>query len=109
MSHDFAAQKAETLSVYEDLQLNNDLPDMADIDYFFVAQSEDADWRALADVLTRQGYECEFIEDDGDTPYLVASVREQALSAEGIWISEEVATQHALNHGFVPDGWGFEA
>ncbi|MCT4557224.1 MAG: ribonuclease E inhibitor RraB [Pelagimonas sp.] len=109
MSHDFETQRAETVATYNELQAENDLPDMADIDYFLVPGSADVDWRPLADVLTRNGFICEFIEDDGDEPYLVATVLDQALSVEGVWISEEVATKFALDHGFRPDGWGFAA
>lgn len=111
MAHDYDAQKAQTFAVYADLEGGNSLPDMADIDYFFVRTAQDADWRALADILSRQGFACEYIEDDpdADQPYLVASLTEQALSADGIWISEKLATQFAVEHGFAPDGWGFEA
>lgn len=108
MSHDFKAQKAETTSTYAEMQAEHGLPDVADVDYFFVATGEDADWRALADVLTRSDYICEFVEDDGDQPYLVASLTDQAISADGIWVGEEVATRAALDHGFAPDGWGMQ-
>ena len=108
MSHDFKAQKAETTSTYAEMQAEHGLPDVADVDYFFVATGEDADWRALADVLTRSDYICEFVEDDGDQSYLVASLTDQAISADGIWVGEEVATRAALDHGFAPDGWGMQ-
>lgn len=88
----------------------NDLPEMADLDLFFLPASEDAHWPALADALTKQGFICEFVEDeDGEPPYLVASVEDQPVTATAIWISEEVATRTALEHGFTPDGWGFSA
>ncbi|GAB5437459.1 ribonuclease E inhibitor RraB [Falsiruegeria mediterranea] len=109
-SHDFAAQQAETFAVYADLQSKHGLPEVADVDYFFVPTSDEADWRPLADVLSRQDYVCQYIEDDeGEGPYLMATLPEQAVSASSIWIGEEVATQAALEHGFAPDGWGLEA
>ncbi len=111
MSHDYAAQKAETVRVFEEMSTQNGMPDSADIDYFLIPVAEDANWRALADVLTRQGYACEYFDEDQDaeSPYLTATLLDQAVSAQGIWIGEEVATQHALEHGFAPDGWGLEA
>ena len=74
-SHDFAAQQAETFAVYADLQSKHGLPEMADVDYFFVPTSDEADWRPLADVLSRQDYVCQYIEDDdGEGPYLMATL-----------------------------------
>lgn len=110
MSHDFDAQKAETIAAITDIAEKNDLPDMADLDFFFLPVGEDAHWPALADALTKQGYICEFIEDEEDEPpYLVATIEDQPVTATAIWISEEVATRTALEHGFKPDGWGFSA
>jgi hypothetical protein len=42
-------------------------------------------------------------------PYFCATLTGQAMSAQSIWTGEEIATRAALHHGFVPDGWGFEA
>ena len=110
MSHDYAAQKAETFATYRELADGNDLPDAADVDYFFLPATEDADWRALADALSREGFDCEWIDDveEDEDPYLVATLTDQAISADSIWFGEEVATRIALEHGFAPDGWGFE-
>ena len=108
MDHDFATQKAETFSVYADLQAGHVLPDEADIDYFFVPLDAAADWRPLAEALGREDFECEFFprSDDMPEPYLMATLRDQIVSASGIWIGEEIATRIALAHGFRPDGWG---
>ncbi|MBS0125909.1 ribonuclease E inhibitor RraB [Thetidibacter halocola] len=108
MPHDMATQKAETLAAYAEMAAEGPLPDTADIDYFLVPTSDEADWRPLADALSREGYDCQYVEDDG-APYLVATLTDQALSAESLWIGEEVATRLALEHGFAPDGWGLEA
>jgi Regulator of ribonuclease activity B len=110
MSHDFTAQRAETMSVYADLQANHGLPEIADVDFFFVPETESSDWRSLAEQLSNDGYECQYITDQGDgaPPYLVATLPDQIISASAIWISEEVATRAAIDHGFRPDGWGLE-
>lgn len=106
MTHDFAAQKAETFAAFADLEQGS-LPDIADIDYFFVAKTKGADWTPLADALDEEDYDCAWFEDD-EGAYLCATLPDQMVTAEGIWIGEEVATRIALNHGFAPDGWGFE-
>lgn len=103
MSHDFAAQRAETQAVYTDLQDQHGLPDEADVDYFLVPDTADSDWRPLADALSREGYDCQWDEEES---YLTATLPDQIVSADGIWIGEEVATRLALEHGFHPDGWG---
>jgi hypothetical protein len=108
VSHDFDAQRAETQATYDALSAEHTLPETADLDYFLIPNSDEADWRPLADILTRQGFECQWIEEDGD-PYLVATLRDQAVSSTGIWIGEEVATRAALDHGFAPDGGGMES
>lgn len=109
MAHDFAAQKAETGVAYGEMQAEHGLPDMADIDYFFVPDTPEADWRPLSDALSREDFDCQYVEpEDGEAPYLVATLAGQIVSAEGIWIGEEIATRIALDHGFRPDGWGLE-
>ena len=45
---DLAAQRAETYASFDDLARDGALPDSADIDYFLVPGSEEADWRPLA-------------------------------------------------------------
>lgn len=113
MSHDFAAQRAETRAVYNDLQDQHGLPEFADVDYFFVPTSDEADWRPLADALSKEGYDCEWFaadpddeEESDEDPYLIATLADQMISADAIWVGEELATRIALDHGFAPDGWG---
>ncbi|UYV36337.1 ribonuclease E inhibitor RraB [Rhodobacteraceae bacterium D3-12] len=109
MGHDFAAQQAETVATYKELQAEHGLPDVADIDYFFVADADGADWNKLADRLAQLEFDCAIIEAEaGDPPYLVATLPDQAVSASGIWFGEEIATRAALELGFSPDGWGLE-
>ncbi len=109
MAHDFAAQKAETLAIYQDLSAQQDLPDFADIDYVLVPEAPAADWKPLAEALADNGFETEYVtpDEDGGSPYVVATLTDQIISADSIWIGEEVATRIALPYGFVPDGWGF--
>jgi hypothetical protein len=110
MPHDFAAQRAETVAAFDDMQDKHGLPEVADVDYFFVPTTSDCNWQPLAQALSREGYACTFHDAEGDTPaYLTATLPEQIISATGIWIGEELATRAALEHGFAPDGWGLES
>ncbi|WP_458789915.1 ribonuclease E inhibitor RraB [Yoonia sp. MH D7] len=107
MTHDFAAQKAETYAVFADIQSQSDLPDFTDVDYMFAAGAA-ADWDGFEAALDAAGFDTER-EDDNGTPYLVAILADQPISALTIWMGEEMATKIAFNHGFTPDGWGLMA
>lgn len=112
MSHDFAAQRAETDRAYREMRDEGDLPEVADVDYFLIPTTEEADWRPLAEALSVEGFDCEWIEpaaengEEEDGNYLVATLPDQLVSADGIWIGEEIASRIALSHDFAPDGWG---
>lgn len=110
MPHDFAAQRAETAATHDALQAEHGLPDVADVEFFFIPASDGTDWKPLAQVLTDTGFVCEYFtpENAQDTPYLMATLPDQIISAAGIWIGEEMATRAALDHGFLPDGWGMQ-
>lgn len=110
MDHDFDAQRADTFATFAEMAAENDLPDLADLDFFFVAARPDADWRPLAQELEQADFLCDWVDDDeaGDTPYLIATLTEQPVSAQSLWIAEETATRIALPHGFAPEGWGME-
>jgi 2-methylisocitrate lyase-like PEP mutase family enzyme len=107
MTHDFAAQKAETYAVWAEIAEAADLPDVADIDYAFVAV-DPADWDAAEHALSEAGFECARVEDEEGILYLAARLPDQPVTAMAVWLSEETATKLLLPHGFQPDGWGFE-
>ncbi|MCD9149543.1 ribonuclease E inhibitor RraB [Pseudophaeobacter flagellatus] len=112
MPQDFDTQRDETVAAFNALQAEHGLPEVADVDYFFVPTHDGADWRALAEELSRSEYSCTYVsadEAEDGTPYLAATLPDQMISATGIWIGEEVATRAALKHGFAPDGWGLES
>lgn len=109
MPHDFESQRVETVAAFNDLQAKHGLPEVADVDYFFVPARTGADWRPLAEELSKEGFSCEFFEAEvEDQPYLSATLPDQIISSAGIWIGEELSTRAALAHGFAPDGWGLE-
>ena len=105
--HDFAAQKSETYAVWAEIANAADLPDIADIDYAFVA-GEAPDWDAAEGALGDAGFETARVEDEAGLAYLAARLPDQPVTAMAIWLGEEAATRLVLPHGFVPDGWGFE-
>ena len=112
MTHDYAAQKAETFRVFNELTAEHALPDVADLDIFLIPASAEADWVPLARVLEENEFLCDWVDDDEDAkedgPYLLVTLPDQPISAQSIWIAEELATKLALEHGFEPDGWGLE-
>lgn len=110
MSHDFAAQRAETFDAFAEMIGDGGLPDVADLDFFFVATAQPADWAGLAAALEQADFMCDWVDDvdEGEAPYLVATLADQPVSAKSIWVAEETATRVALQHGFTPDGWALE-
>lgn len=107
MSHDFAAQKAETYAVWDEIAEAADLPDVADIDYAFVP-GEGADWEGAEAALSEAGFETARVDDEDGRPYLAARLPDQPATAMAVWLGEEAATLMLLPLGFQPDGWGFE-
>ncbi len=106
MAHDFAAQRAETYATFADIAEGVDLPDVADIDYAFVAGAA-ADWDAAEAALSEAGFDCARVEDEDGTLYLATCLPDQPVTAMAIWLGEETATALTLPHDFHPDGWGF--
>lgn len=111
VEHDFKTQKDDTFQAFAELSAETDLPGTADLDFFFIQDSDEADWVPLARALEQQDFLCDWVDDDeeAEMPYLIATLSDQPLSAQSIWAAEEIATKLALEHGFLPDGWGLEA
>ena len=108
MAHDFAQQKAETFSAFADLDAKEALPDSADLDLFFVAMTEQAEWQSAAEALADLGLDCAWVDPEADQPgYLAATIGDHPISASAIWMIEELASRAALDKGFRPEGWGF--
>ncbi len=111
-AHDFTAQRAETYASFAEIEGSEDLPEEADIDYIFLPRLG-ADWTAVILALSDDGFAAERHDpepgdaDFADGPWLVATLTDQPVSALSVWLGEETATRIALQHGFVPDGWGF--
>lgn len=110
--HDFAAQKAETYASFAEMADAEGLPGIADIDYLFLP-GPGADWTRAIIALSDAGYAAERQDpepgdaDFAEGPWLTATLTDQPVSALSVWLGEETATRIALDHGFIPDGWGF--
>ena len=102
MSHDYAAQKAETFETFEALGEGADLPKSAVITYQFFPESSEPNWEGLSKALTAKGFRCEVFEDE-DT--MDASFGPIPVTPQEIWKQEKIATEIALTFDFEPDGW----
>ncbi|MFV0491752.1 MAG: hypothetical protein ACK5M4_08025 [Pseudorhodobacter sp.] len=105
MPHDFAAQRDETFAAFAEMMVAGDLPDIADLDFFFLSDREGADPQGLSRALAALDFQCHWAPEEGE---LIATLPDQPLSAAAIWIAEDLSTRIALDHGFRPDGWGLE-
>ena len=99
-AHDFAGQRRETFETFRDMPKGTVLPDVAEVDFLFFAEEEDADWSGLERALKAKGFRC---SRDGDL--LVARWGPMEVMAEAIWEQERIATELALGFEFYPDGW----
>lgn len=106
MSHDFDAQREETVWVWNDLSTRVTMPESATLQLQFVPTRTDADWGAFETGLSAAGYKSERYQDeDGET--LEASIGPIPLDVDTVWRHERATTTIAIECGFGPDGWGF--
>ncbi|MBL4917377.1 ribonuclease E inhibitor RraB [Szabonella alba] len=102
MSHDYAAQRAETFETFEEIGKIEDLPARAVVNFLFLADDLDAPFAKVEKALKAAGFETR-LDEDGET--LEARIGPIAITATAIWTEEERATKIALPFGFEPDGW----
>ena len=65
--------------------------------------SERSNDESFARALKMFGYAEPSEEDDG----VYVSVPDVAFGLDSIWLHEERVSKIALNHGYMPEGWGF--
>ena len=100
MSHDYEDQRRDTVASFRRLKGAN-LPATGPVDFVFFLEETDADWNALETALRKAGFDPRR-DEDGETLFARATV---ALTPEGVWEKERIATEIALAHDFYPDGW----
>lgn len=101
MTHDYKAQRAETLESFASFA--NEAPEQAVITYQFYPEDVDADWDGLERALQAKGFRTQRDEDEDLLDALIGPVK---ITAETIWTHEKIATEIALGFDFTPDGWG---
>ena len=99
-THDYAAQRRETVETFRDMPKETVLPAVSDVDFLFFAEETDADWAGLERVLTELGFRC-----SRDDDLLVARCGPMPVTAVAVWEKERIATEVALRFEFYPDGW----
>jgi Regulator of ribonuclease activity B len=100
MAHNFDAQRRETFDTFKQAPKGQKLPAEAVIDYLFIEEEQDANWKACEAALRAKGFKC-----SRDAEWLVASFGPIPVTPEAIWAREEMATKIALAFDFYPDGW----
>ena len=101
---DYAGQRRETFETFRDMPKGTALPALAEVDFLFFAEEEDADWAGLERALSGLGFRC---SRDGEL--LVARSGPMPVTAEAIWEKERGSTELALGFEFYPDGWDLGA
>lgn len=102
MTHDYAAQRAETFETFDEIGGIADLPERAVVNLLFLADDVDPPFAACEKALRAKGFETRQ-DEDGET--LEARFGPISITAESIWAIEKQATEIALPFGFEPDGW----
>ncbi len=102
MSHDYAAQRAETFETFVELRQQGGLPERAVVHFLFYAEDTEPDWAAVEKALTARGFVVERDEEEG---MIDAAFGPMDVTPEAIWDQERIATEIALASDFYPDGW----
>ena len=102
MTHDYAAQRAETFETFDEIGKIDDLPARAVVNFLFLPDELDAPFAAAEKAFRKAGFQTR-VDEDGET--LEARIGPIDISAAAIWTEEKRATEIALTFGFDPDGW----
>jgi hypothetical protein len=102
MTHDYAAQRAETFETFDEIGKIEDLPASAVVNFLFLPEEIDAPFAAAEKALRKAGFQTRVDEEDET---LEARIGPIEISAATIWVEEKRATEIALAFGFDPDGW----
>ena len=102
MTHDYAAQRAETFATFDEIGRIDDLPARAVVNFLFLADDLDAPFDAAGERLRAAGFGTE-VDAEGET--LEARIGPVEIDAQTIWTLEKRATDLVIPLGFEPDGW----
>jgi len=106
MSQNFEAQRRETFETFAELKKRGStLPRTSIVEFYLLAEDEDAKWGPCEKALRALGYATER-DEDSDT-LIVATRSELTITPEAIWSEERKVIEVALKYDFHPDGWEF--
>ena len=104
---DWETQRADTEAVWSELAEKYELPHGMAIalDLQFVA-GDAPDKPGFVAALRNGDYSIE-IANNEEGVETIAATTQTTFDPHAIWEEEERATRIALDHGYLPDGWGF--
>lgn len=106
MSQNFEAQRRETFETFAELKKRGTaLPRTSVVEFYLLAEDEDARWGACEKALAALGYRTE--RDEESHTLIVATRGELLITPESIWAAEKKVIEIALKFDFHPDGWEF--
>lgn len=106
MSHDFEAQRRETFDSFDEMKKAGAiLPQMSVVEFYLLAESDEANWKACEAALKAKGFGTER-DPEGDT-LIVVTPRAVKISPETIWEEERKVSEIGVAYDFLPDGWEF--
>jgi len=106
MSQKFEAQRRETFDTFAELKKRGEaLPRTSIVEFYLLAEDEDAKWGPCEKALRALGYVTE--RDEESDTLIVATRSELQITPEAIWAEESRVIEIAFKFDFHPDGWEF--
>lgn len=106
MSHDFEAQRRETFDSFDEMRKGGmTLPQQSIVEFYLLAESDEANWKACEKALQAKGFATER-DSEGDT-LIVATKAPLQITPEVIWQEERKVSEIGVAYDFLPDGWEF--
>ena len=106
MSHDFDAQRRETFDSFDEMKKGGaTLPQMSVVEFYLLAESDEANWAACEKALQAKGFATER-DREGDT-LIVTTKAALRITPEVIWEEERKVSEIGVAYDFLPDGWEF--
>lgn len=106
MTHDFDAQRRETFDSFDEMKKGGmTLPQTSVVEFYLLAESDEANWSACEKALKAKGFATER-DREGDT-LIVSTKTELRITPEVIWEEERKVSEIGVAYDFLPDGWEF--
>lgn len=106
MAHDFEAQRRETFDSFDEMKkAGATLPQTSVVEFYLLAESEEANWKACEKALHAKGYATE--RDMEEDTLIVTTKTALRISPEVLWEEERKVSEIGVAYDFLPDGWEF--